>query len=174
MKKAPLDRGNFGGISGNAMILTKSSEIFGDLSRLARQNAYHIHFTMDPLFISAHKCDVDRSFQRFLLIGKITISIHCLNMLAYNASSDDGPHALLSGKPKIVIDDHPSQINLNIGPEYQCCFQPSQYEIWLSAHVFKTSGGDWDPKLFDIDLQHVDDIHYQVRDVVDRDNPCSI
>jgi hypothetical protein len=64
-------------------------------------------------------------------------------------------------------------MKLKVGPEYQRCCKPSHDEVWLSAHVFKTSGVDWDPKFFDFDLQHVDDIHCQVRDGVDRDNPFS-
>jgi hypothetical protein len=71
---------------------------------------------MEPLFIFMHKCDVDRSFQRIYLIGNAFLP--CLNMIAKNASSDDGLHALLSGQPSFIIDGHPSQMELKICPEY--------------------------------------------------------
>jgi hypothetical protein len=90
MNKALLDRGKFGGIGGDAMIVTEGSERFGNLSRLASQTAYNIRFIMDPLFISMHKGDVDRISQRIYLIGNASVS--CLHMSAYDASIDDGPH----------------------------------------------------------------------------------
>jgi hypothetical protein len=158
-----------GGIGGDAMIVTEGSERFGNVSRLARQNAHHIRFIMDTLFISMHKGDVNRSFQRIYLIGNASLS--CLHMLASDASILDGPRALHSGTPSIIVDGHPSQMELKTGPAYQECCKPSQDAVWLSAHLFKTSGVDWDPKLFDIDLQHVDDIQDRVRGVVDLENP---
>jgi hypothetical protein len=54
MKKALLARGNFGVISGDAMIVTEGSERFDDISQLTRQNAHLIQFIMDPLFMSMH------------------------------------------------------------------------------------------------------------------------
>jgi hypothetical protein len=77
-------------------------------------------------------------------------------MLAYDASIDDGPHALLSDQPSIIFDGHKSQMELETGPAYQQCCSPSEDAVWLSALVFKTSGVDWNPKLFDIDLEHVE------------------
>jgi hypothetical protein len=173
MEKAFLNRGKFGGISGDDIFLTDGSEGFVDPSKLTGQNAQHIQFRMDSLCISTHKGDVNRSFQCMALLRKKELSLTCLNMLAKYASIYDGPHTLLSVQPSIIIDGHLSLIDLKIGPEYQRCCKPSPDKVWLSAHVFKTYSVKWDPKLFDNYLQHVDDIHDQVRDVVDLDNPFS-
>jgi hypothetical protein len=120
---------------------------------------------MDPLLISTHYGNFNGTFQSMALLGKETSSLSCLKMIAYETSNDDGPRTLHSGQPSILIDGHQIQLDLNIGPAYQRCCKPSQDEVCLSAHTYKTSGVEWDPKLFDI--------FDPVRDVVDRDYPFS-
>jgi hypothetical protein len=128
---------------------------------------------MVPSLISTHKGDVNGSVHRIALLGKEMISLSGLNIIAYDASVNDGPRTLPNGQPSILIHGQLSRMDLNIGPEYQQCFKPSRDGVWLSAHVFASSGVDWDPKYFFIFLQNLDDIHDVMRAVVDRDDPFS-
>jgi hypothetical protein len=153
--KALIDRGVFGDRSIDDMVVIAGSERFLDIIRLARQNAHHIRFNMDQLFISTHKGYVDGSIHRMSILGQDMCSISRPMKISYDASLDDGPYIFPNGHISSVIDGVQSEFK--IGPGYQRCCKTSQDAVWLSAHVFKTSGADWDPKLFDIDLEHVED-----------------
>jgi hypothetical protein len=64
-------------------------------------------------------------------------------------------------------------MGLKNGPVYQQFCKPIQDDVWILPHVFKSSGVDWDPKHFDIYLQHLHDIHNSVSEIVDCDNHIS-
>jgi hypothetical protein len=118
MEKAILDRVKFGGICGDDMFVTEGSEQLVDSSRLAGHNAHHFRLSMDPLFISTHKGNVKKSFQRIELLGKETSSLSCLKIILYDASIDDGPRTLPSGQPSIPIDGSPRQFAFKIFPAF--------------------------------------------------------
>jgi hypothetical protein len=105
------------------------------------------------------------------LFGKGKSILSCLQMEAYGADINNRPRSLPGGKPRILIDGYQIPLYFKTGLAYPCCRKPTKDETGLLPHLIMTANVDWDPKLYDNDIESFKDFHDPTLDVVDHINP---
>jgi hypothetical protein len=95
-------------------------------------------------------------------------------MEAYGADINDRPRSLPGGKQRIVLDNYQIPLDFKNGLAYLRCRKPTEDEIGLLPHIIMTSDVDWDPSIYDNDIDDIDDFHDPTLEVVGTTIPSTI
>jgi hypothetical protein len=102
------------------------------------------------------------------LLGKGKIILSCLKMEANGADINNRPCSLPGGKQGSFIEGYQMTLEFKNRLAYLCCCKPTDNETGLLPDVIMTSNIDWDPKLYDNDIDSFEDFHDPTLDVNDH------
>ena len=167
--KALVDRGANGGICGDDMLVLEGSERFVDVSGLAGHKVNQLRIVTAQALIHTHKGDAIATFHQMALLGKGKSILSCIQMEHYGAHINDRSSLLPGGKQRILIDDYQIPLDINNGLAYLRCRQPTDNELATLPHIVMTSDVDWDPRLYDHNIDDLDAFHDTSEDFVIHD-----
>jgi hypothetical protein len=167
MEKSLIDHCAYGGICGDDMTVLVGSERFVDVFGLAGHKVSQLRIVTAQALISTHKGDVIATFHQMAFLGTGKSILSCLQMEAYGADINDWPRYLPGGKQRILIDGCQIPLEFTHGLAYLRCCKPTEGETGLLPHVIMTSYIDWDPKLYDNDIESFEDFHDLTLDVIE-------
>jgi hypothetical protein len=105
------------------------------------------------------------------LLGKGKSTLSCLQMEAYRADINDRPLSLPGGKQRILIDGYQIPLHFKNGLAYLPCRKPTDDELGTLPHVIMTSDVDWDPCVYENNIDDNAVFHDPSLDVIEHDNP---
>ena len=157
--KALVDRGANGGICGDDMLVLEGSERFVDVFGIAGHKVSQLRIVTAQALISTHKGDAIATFHQMALLGKGKSILSSIQMEAYGADINDRSRLLPGGKQRILMDGYQIPLDINNGLPYLRCRKPTEGELGSLPHIIMTSDVDWDPSLYDNDIDDLEQFH---------------
>jgi hypothetical protein len=157
MDKVLIDRGANGGICGSDMLVLEGSERFVDVSGLAGHKVNQLCIVTAQALITTHSIDdAIATFHQMDLLGKGTSILSCIQMESHGADINEKPRRIPGGKQRILMDDFQIPLDINSGLAYLRCCPPSTHELETLPHIIMTADVDWNPTIFDNDIDDVE------------------
>jgi hypothetical protein len=156
MEKALVYRGANGGICGADMLVLEGSERFVDVSGLAGHKDNQLRIVTAQALISTHTGDAIATFHQMALLGKGKSILSCIQMESHGADINEKPRLLPGGRQRILMDDYQIPLDINNGLAYLRCRPPNTHELETLPHIIMTADVDWNPSIFDSDIDDVE------------------
>jgi hypothetical protein len=166
MDKALIDRGANGGICGADMMVLEGSERFVDVSGLAGHKVNQLRIVTAQAVITTHKGDAIAIFHQMALLGKGKSILSCIQMESHGADINEKPRLLPGGKQRILMDNYQIPLDINNGLAYLRCRPPYTHELETLPHIIMTADVDWNPSIFDNDIDDVETFFDTTDDII--------
>jgi hypothetical protein len=156
LDKALVDRGANGGICGADMLVLEGSERFVDVSGLAGHKVNQLRIVTAQALITTHKGEAIATFHQIALLGKGKSILSCIQMESHGADINEKTRLLPGGKQRIIMDDYQIPLDINNGLAYLRCRPPTTHELETLPHIIMTADVNWNPSIFDNDIDNVE------------------
>jgi hypothetical protein len=87
-------------------------------------------------------------------------------MESHGADINEKPRLLPGGKQRILTDDYQIPLDINNGLAYLRCRPPTAHELETLPHIIMTADVDWNPSIFDNDIDDVELFHDIEDDII--------
>jgi hypothetical protein len=106
--------------------------------------------------ITTHKGEAIATFHQMALLGKGKSILSCIQMESHGADINEKLRLLPGGKQRIIMDDYQIPLDINNGLAYLRCRPPTTHELETLPHIIMTADVDWNPSIFDNDIDNVE------------------
>ena len=164
-----VDRGANGGVFGNDVRIIEKTNKRVSITGLDNHQVNDLPLCTGAAYTMSHKGPIIIIMHQYAYIGQSKTIHASIQMEAYKIQVDEKSKKIPGGKQRLTTPDgYLLPLNLIQGLAYLKIRPPTDYELENLPHVILTSDQDWDPNIFDNNINENSDDWYQIEDIPDN------
>jgi hypothetical protein len=146
------------------MLALEGSERFDNVSGLVGHKVNPLRIVTAQELITILKGNPIATLIKWLYSGKGRVS--CRVSTFNGADINENSHFLPVGEQRILMDDYQCPLDIYNGMAYLCCRPPTPHELETLLHMIMSTDLDWNPGIFDNDIDDVEAFYEATDDVI--------